>query len=335
LLIVTHPVFREAADRLAKHRAGQGLFVEVAEVNDIFDEFGHGSHSPQALKDFFAWAASNWKRPPRYVLLMGDSSWDPRDYFGRALDFIPTKLIDTQLMETASDDWLADFNDDGLPELAVGRLPVKSGLQADLVVSKLISFDGSLSRSQALDALLVADTGFESINSRLRALLPANMPVQEINRSSGPSDAAIRSGILTALNRGTAIVSYAGHGSVGVWTGAGLLRTEDAGSLTNGTRMPLMVLLTCLNSYSHDIFVDSLGEAMLLQPAAGAIAVWGPTAMTTPQAQEEIARAFYGSIFSNSKRRLGDAIVAAKAATPNTDVRRSWILLGDPASRIR
>ena len=41
-------------------------------------------------------------------------------------DFVPTRLIDTLLMETASDEWLADFDGDGLAEMALGRLPVRT-----------------------------------------------------------------------------------------------------------------------------------------------------------------------------------------------------------------
>jgi hypothetical protein len=32
---------------------------------------------------------------------------------------------------------------------------------------------------------------------------------------------------------------------------------------------------------------------------------------------------------------LGDATRAAKAATPDMDVRRTWILLGDPTTKLR
>jgi hypothetical protein len=64
---------------------------------------------------------------------VGDASLDPRDYFGVGdLDFVPTKLIDTVYMETASDDWYVDLNNDGLPEMAIGRLPVQTKEEADI-----------------------------------------------------------------------------------------------------------------------------------------------------------------------------------------------------------
>jgi hypothetical protein len=54
------------------------------------------------------------------------------------MDYVPTKLIDTVYMETASDDWFVDLNSDGLPEMAIGRLPVQTREEAALVVSKII-----------------------------------------------------------------------------------------------------------------------------------------------------------------------------------------------------
>ncbi|HKE56253.1 MAG TPA: C25 family cysteine peptidase, partial [Pyrinomonadaceae bacterium] len=284
LLIITHKDFHAAADNLAAWRRGQGLEVEVADVDSVYDEFSYGTHAPLALKNFLQWTTTHWQKAPRYVLLIGDSSWDPRNYLGNgAFDFVPTRLLDTANMETASDDWLADFDGDGIPEMAVGRLPVRTLNQATDLVNKLIAYDQSPVDPER-GALLVADGGFESISNNLAQLLPMAMPVETINRSSGPDDATIRSQILSSLNAGPDLVSFAGHGSVTVWTGAGLLRSEDAASLNNSGRLPLMVLLTCLNGYSHDPVAISLGKSMVLAPNTGAIATWSSSGMTEPGA---------------------------------------------------
>jgi Peptidase family C25 len=334
LLIITHRDFRNAADDLAAWRRSQGLAVEVANVDAVFDEFSNGAHTSVALKNFLLWTTTHWQQAPRYVLLVGDSSWDPRNYLNLgSSDLVPTRLMDTVNMETASDDWLTDFNGDGVPEMAVGRLPVRTAAQASSLVAKLIAYDQTAIDPQR-GALLVADIGFEAMSNSLRSLLPANLPVTVINRSSDP-DATIRAQILAGLNNGPKVVSFAGHGSVTVWTGAGLLRSQDAGALGNTGRLPLMVLLTCLNGYSHDPVAVSLGKSMLLAPNTGAIATWSSAGMTVPPAQQAMAQTFYGIFFANPNQRLGDAIIAAKAATTDTDVRRTWILLGDPTMRLR
>ena len=55
---------------------------------------------------------------------------------------MPTRLIDTAAMETASDDWFVDDDLDGVPELAIGRLPVRTGAQASAIVGKLLGYAG-------------------------------------------------------------------------------------------------------------------------------------------------------------------------------------------------
>ena len=44
-------------------------------------------------------------------------------------------------LETASDDWFVDFDDDGLPDLAVGRLPVRTLDQANAIVAKTLGYE--------------------------------------------------------------------------------------------------------------------------------------------------------------------------------------------------
>src|SRR6185295_18998573 len=123
MLIITHQDFRQAVEPLASLRRSQGLSVAVVDVEDVYDEFSFGAHTPAAIKSFLTTVVGSWSRMPQYLLLVGDSSWDPRNYMNQGEnDFVPTKLVDTQGMEMGSDDWLADFNKVGLANLAVGRL---------------------------------------------------------------------------------------------------------------------------------------------------------------------------------------------------------------------
>ena len=47
---------------------------------------------------------------------------------------MPTKLVDATYLETASDDWFVDGNGDLIPDIAIGRLPVRTADEAALVV---------------------------------------------------------------------------------------------------------------------------------------------------------------------------------------------------------
>jgi hypothetical protein len=76
-------------------RQSQKLSVALIDIEDIYDEFSYGNKTVQALKDFITYAATSWKKKPRYLLLAGDASYDGRNYLGFGdVDVVPTKLID-------------------------------------------------------------------------------------------------------------------------------------------------------------------------------------------------------------------------------------------------
>ena len=81
---------------LVAQRQSQGYAVRVVDVEDIFDEFSYGAHTPQAITDFLVRARANWSQAPRYLLLLGSGGFDPRNFSGGAKpDLVPTKLVDT------------------------------------------------------------------------------------------------------------------------------------------------------------------------------------------------------------------------------------------------
>lgn len=335
-LVLTRGEFREALAPLLARRAAEGLEVKVVEVEDVFDEFSFGAHSPQAVKDFLSAARASWRKAPRFLLLAGDGSYDPRDHLGRGFaDLVPVKLVDTENMEAVSDDWFADFDGDGLAELAVGRLPVRTPAEAAALASKIA---GQTSQGLRQSVLLVSDRrgpdgfDFEAASDSLAGLVPEGVAVARVGRGTQTA-AVVRSQITAAIGEGQTIVNYLGHGSLGVWTGEGLLRNEDAARLTNAGRPSFFVLMTCLNGHFADPALDSLGEA-LLKAEGGALAAWGSSAMSAPEAPAAMNRELYRLLFG-TPLTLGEAVRRAKSAADDADVRRSWVLLGDPATRLR
>ncbi|HXM48975.1 MAG TPA: C25 family cysteine peptidase [Pyrinomonadaceae bacterium] len=337
LVIVTHGDFRASADTLAAARRAQGMKVSVVDIEDVFDEFSDGAHTPEALKDFLSWSNQHWTAPPRYALLFGDSSWDPRNFMGQGYhDYVPTRQVDTAELETASDDWLADFNSDGIPEIALGRLPARTTADASTMVSKILNYDQERAGGAPLrGALLVADGGFEGQSAQVQSVLAPLTTVQTLNRSAIGNDSLMQVEIVDAIDQGPAIVNYFGHGSVTVWTGAGLLNEDNASTLTNGNRPSLFVMMTCLNGYAGDAYIDSLAEIVLKNPQGGAFAVWASSGITEPVGQAQMNGQLYQLLLGAHPMTLGDAVRQAKMGTPDLDVRRTWILLGDPSMRIK
>jgi hypothetical protein len=337
MVMVAPGEFLGSLSPLKELRESQGLSVALVDVEDVYDEFSFGRKDPRAIKAFVDRARSRWRTPPRFLLLVGDASLDPRDYMGMGdWDLVPTKLVDTAHLETASDDWFGDEDGDGVAEVAVGRLPVRSEEEAAAVVSKIVGYDRGAGVA-ATDVLLVADQNdefdFEGASAGLAALIPAGQTVQAIFRGQMGSEPA-RAALLGGLDNGPVLVNYMGHGSVGIWRG-GLFSSPDAATLTNGPRLPLVLSMTCLNGMFQDLYAESLGEALLKAPAGGAVAVWASSGLTQPSPQAELNREMVRLLFEGNGLTLGEAAAWAKASVSNPDVRNTWILLGDPATVLK
>jgi hypothetical protein len=293
--------------------------------------------SSKAIKDFLNFARTKWWRKPQFVLLVGDASYDPRGQLGEGNDdFVPTKLVDTEYLETASDDWFVDFNSDGLPDLAIGRLPVRAPEETVTVVSKIVNYEQS---SGMDEVLLIADIGdtynFEGAAGEIEALLPSTyLPAQKVYRGSYGSDALARAEVLNDINQGPLLVNFVGHGSQQLWRG-NLLKSVDADNLINTNRLSFFVNMTCMNGFFQDVYAESMAEALLKAPQGGAVAVWGSSGLTYPDQQSLMNQELIRLLFNGGSLRLGEATMRAKAATEDQDVRRTWILFGDPSMRLR
>ena len=336
LVIIGYRSFLPQLARLKAYREKQGLKVALVDVEDLFDEFTFGAHDPQAIKAFLAGARTQWRPAPRYVILAGDATSDPRNYLGQpARDFVPTKIVDTEYMETASDDWFADFDGDAVPEMAVGRLPIRTPAEAAAVVDKIIGYEQATTPASH-EALLVSDTGFEPATDSLAKLLPSSTSSVTVNRRDGPTDALVRGRILDVLNRGPSVVNYYGHGAVDIWTGAGLLESTDARSLKNAGRLSLFVMMTCLNGDSIEPKTHkSLAEALFEGTSWRRICRLGARGLTTPGDQ---IRANQDALRVASD--ASDAIWAMRWSAPSRSFKDlnaplDLDLFGDPLARLR
>jgi hypothetical protein len=68
----------------------------------------------------------------------------------------------------------------------------------------------------------------------------------------------------------------------------------------------------------------------------GAVAVWASSGMTMPADQALLNQELYRLVFNRGEAKtIGEAVMRAKSSVSNSDIRRTWILLGDPSLRLR
>ena len=334
MVIVTNSALATAANALKSVRDANGVATTVIDVEDIYDEANFGIRSPEAIRTFLQSTAS-WKRAPHFVTLIGDASFDPRDYLQMgSVDLLPAHFITTAYMKTVSDDWFTDFNDDGIADLPIGRIPVRTADEASAVVNKIVSraTAGAWSSRAVFIAGDNSTYDFEGSVAATAALVPAGVAKQQILIGR---DGNARQSILNALSGGELLADYVGHGSVEIWGLDATFDSSAAGALTNGAQLPLVVAMTCLNGYFHDLYTESLAEALLKAPGGGAAAVWASSTLTTPDFQEQMNKELMRQLFGSSSLTIGEAVARAKKVVTDRDVRASWILFGDPSMKLR
>ena len=339
IVIISHPDFTAALAPLLQLRESQNHRVRLVTTEQVYDEYNFGERSPFAIRSFLNDANSHWQRKPQAILLVGDASFDPRDYLGLGdFDFLPTRMIETAAFKTASDDWFTDFHSTGYATIPTGRLPVRTVADAQLVVSKIINYErGTDAGAWNAQALLVADqnvnANFSSAVVSSVSILPPSIKVSEI-LADGQDPATVRAQLLAALNNGSLIVNYQGHGAEQQWSFTNLFNGDDAAALTNGGRLPVYILMDCLNGFFQDVYGQSLAESVLLAPNGGGVAVWASSGFTEQAPQASMNQAFLVQFATQPNESLGRIILQAKSGTTDNDVRRTWILFGDPAMKI-
>jgi hypothetical protein len=334
VVIISHPSFVSALNPLVQLRQSQGLSVMVVKSDDIYDEFNFGAKDPQAIRAFLQ-NARRWQKAPRYVLLVGDASFDARTYLGLGdFDFLPTKLVMADLLVTSSDAWFTDFDDDGAPDVPIGRLSARTPADVVAEVGKIVAYETSaLPMLQKIVLVSDADSklDFHANSVALEASIPQGFDIIDVDASASGA-AAAREQLLADFSDAL-LVNYIGHGSVEIWSNYSFFARDDVAGLPKNDRAPIVLAMTCLNGFFQDVYTDSLAETLQRAPN-GAVAVWASSALTSPEVQLPVNEVLVRALLAPGEVRLGDAILAAQKSSFTPDIRKTFILFGDPAMRV-
>ncbi len=343
-LLVAPRAFIATAGALVERRRDQGLVARAVAFEEISDEFGHGQPSAEAVRAFLAYAFHAWARPsPRYVLLLGDSSYDPRNLTGTSRPSpLPALWTKTSYLWTASDPELAAVNgDDALPDLAIGRLPATTVEEASSLVQKVLAWEDAgedLSGPVALvadDPDSAGDFGAD-VDDIAHSLLQGRA-VTTLKLSA--LGAGMRPAIREAFDSGLSLLSYVGHGGAAVWASENVWNSWDAPSLLAQSRQPLLLTLNCLNGYFVAPAYDSLAESLLKVEGRGAVAAFSPSGLSLDGPAHQYHRALVAELASGRHERLGDALLAAQKTYATSgafpELLSVYHLFGDPGLRIR
>jgi hypothetical protein len=177
-IAVVYDGFVDEIAPLVELREGQGFKVAVAKASDVYDEFGDGYKSSEAIKNYLAYAYNNWGSA--YGLLVGDANEDTENILTEQdeptpPDFVPTRLHLHEGVPTStagpelvnSDAWFGVHLDgdtrDWVPDMFIGRLPAGSAEETRAMVDKIVRYENFGAADQWRSrGLLVADDAYSS-----------------------------------------------------------------------------------------------------------------------------------------------------------------------------
>jgi len=372
LIIVSHPMFLNHADQLSSFHADEGLNVIIVTPQQIYNEFSSGSTDIVAIRDFIRMLyerASNPTELPRYLLLLGDGSYDNKSRTQNNTNFIPTfqsleSLNPLGTQSYVSDDYygLLDpsegvWTNPDVIDICIGRIPVKSSSEANNVVNKILNYNTSYSMQDWRNQITFVGDDEDSNTHMLQANEIADTVInrnrefnvdkllidafKQVATPGGNRYPEVNEKLDKAVNDGTLIINYTGHGGEVGWATERILSVPMINSWENTKGFPLFVTATCEFSRFDDPARTSAGELVLLNKHGG-IALFTTVRTVFSSPNFALNKVLYDTIFeqfNSDDPTLGEVFRNVKNSpfnlqSSNNRNNRNFTLLGDPALKL-
>lgn len=366
-VIIYHGDFEDAATRLAAWRTADDRWgppprVLSVDVQDIYDEFSGGMLDPAALRNFLGYAESNWQRPPMFVLLLGDGSYD---YKNNSKTSTGNWIPPYQDGDSTYDEWYTYLlGDDELPDMAIGRIPVQSATEANNIVDKIIAYDSEpepgLWQSRVLlvaddivnpDRPLDAETFFLTDSEYMaRSTFPKGINIDKLYLGQFPFEGRnkprARDEFIRRYNEGALILTYIGHGNPDVLAHEQMFRvSRDLGEIANGSRLPFFYTAASQVGVFDDPVKTSMPEELLKLSDGGVIGMISATRVGFHLSNILLSAAFHRQMYRSGREGVpvGLALMEAKQIARQdlndgdmVGIRnmRRYSLFGDPLQRL-
>ncbi|MCA9734484.1 MAG: T9SS type A sorting domain-containing protein [Deferribacteres bacterium] len=339
-LVIYAKQFEQPLDSFISWREKQGYKMKRVDVRKIFSEFYESASRSEAIRDFISYTTRYWKKPgPKHALLVGDLEHIP-SYRVRSTSEGDPEFI-------SIDEWLtvSTFEEDDIPDIAIGRFPVNNTEELNRLIAKTTYFEDSLTfYSWPKAFLMVNDAHTNSNNPELfeklaedfiATILPAQFNFSRIDLRPTAEYYGTRQDLFAALNEGTLFFNYFGHGSPSFWSQSRFFTVNDIVLLSKTTYPFIHTSIGCSQVYP-ELGERSLVDELLKYPHAGAVAVLASSGVNV--VEQNFIQEFYKLVFASPALTIGETILITKSrllATQSSSsaMVRRYTLLGDPALR--
>ncbi len=331
-LVLTHTFFKNhpKLSEFVERKKAQGYSVAIVDVQDVYDQYGHGNRSPQAIRTFLKSSSAE------YVLLVGGDSYDYHHKLGNSISFIPTVYRSfNHIGQSLFDQYYVDFNEDGRGDIALGRWPVRTLEELSFIVDKTLSYEES---KCAQEALVVTEDKFQDIGSGLEKFLSDLISVQALNvyyypgKNVAEKTRSVRQNLLSKWSEGVRHIFYSGHGSPTQWGQKRILQYGDLDIFAGSDSEPASVTaLSCYSTYFVEPHNNTLAHQLLFgsEYSGGAVCVQGGSTLTNIMQNYTIAKALTEQVLNGSSS-WGKASVDLELPGYQ-DAIGNWTFLGDPS----
>jgi len=369
-IVVAPRSFHGALQEYVQYRQStDGYRVKLAAVEDIYNDFGFGLRSPMAIRSYLKYAYEHFETPaPFAALLVGDGHYDFLDNLElHAPIYIPPFIWGREF--SAGDDNYVYFGDLGRLDsdssyiyetdrgwdMMIARWPVRSVSEVSAHMEAIKRYESPETKGSWRSRITyVADDEFKggfaneiihTAQAETLAVLhtPSEFVKQKIYLTDYPfasngEKPTVTDDIIKAVNEGTLMINYIGHGSPDVWADEHVLRkSRDLGRMQNPDKPTVVVAGSCSIGFFDDPGREGMAELMFRMPGAG-IETVSATRLVYATDNAIFNYDLYDGIFGQ-RLNVSEATYAAKVlhqygfnfSLIRND--RSYVVFGDPLGR--
>ena len=367
-LVITNSELFSEAQRLADyHQNNSNLSTKVVLLDEIYNEFSSGSKDITGIRDFIKHVHttnSTVEKKLKYVCFFGDASYDYKDRITGNNNIVPVKLSEKSFNLATSyvtDDFFVMLDDDEGEmssrhsiDVASSRIPVSTIVQAKEVVDKILTYYNKdaigdwrntitfLADDIDANGEQVIEQGVESIADEIKV----NKPIFNVNKiyldsyvqensSGGERYPEVKEAITNAIEKGTLVFDYFGHGGEDGFASERILDKSQIQNFNNPNTLPLLITVTCDFSRFDNPSRTTAGELTFWNSKGGAASM----ITTTREVFISVGQNFNLQLirilleFENEDLTIAESLMKTKNEFSNTQ--KFFIYhFGDPAMKL-
>ncbi len=370
-IIIAPERFRSQAERYVAFHQERGLHAFFAPLEEIYLEFGNGTQDIAPIRNYLRYVYFESGQQLKYVTLLGDTSWDFKNLMfdeDENTNVIPSYQSQQSFSLVSSfvtDDFfvMTDLNEGhlesswGLPDIAIGRIPVKDEEEAEVITDKLLHYyDPSTYGNWHNTVTLLADDADRPSSAWELGLLWSTLEIArdiethhpfvnlnkiyldaypQVSSAGGYRYPDAKRDLLNAFEKGMLILNFIGHGNEYGWTHERIFNLPEIRSLRNIDKLPFVSTVTCEFGRFDNPKLVSGAEILIKNKLGGAVQLLTTTREISASAAMFFNKVYYKYLFGTETgsfthfRTPGEALLETKNVYSSLNKKIS--LLGDPA----